>query len=394
MRAIADGMKSASAATLAHPSDSVVGQTRPRCYDLLGFSPLTATFVSLMLTRLLLASSILCASGSAAIAQQNLNVSLFEKYVESLREEAGIPGISAAIVQDGNIVWDRGFGRVNLDATQAPTIDTPYLIGGLSQTLGSTLVLRKCLDQSYAALSDTVVRWAPFGDQTTTLAHLMAHATSGGTFRFDSARFAVLTKVVEECATAPYARLLEDELFGRLAMVSSVPGSSILSAPNADDLFSDGTLARYSSALRRLAVPYRVDRGRATRSEIAPRAADAATGVISSVADLARFDAALRSGALLTSQTRQQAWTQVTAGGAALPTGLGWFVQNYNNQAIVWHFGVVEGGYSSLIVKVPNRGITLIMLANSDGLSAPFGLENGDVQKSLFAQTFLKLFVP
>jgi CubicO group peptidase (beta-lactamase class C family) len=347
-----------------------------------------------MLTRLLLASSILCASGSTAVAQQNLSVSLFERYVDSLREEAGIPGISVAIVQDGTIVWDRGFGRVNLDAAAAPTVDTPYLIGGLSQTLGSTLVLRKCLDQSYAALSDIVVRWTPFGDQTTTLAHLLAHATTSGSFRFDPARFAVLTKVVEECATAPYAKLLEDEVFGRLGMANSVPGSSILSAPNADDLFSDGTRARYASVLGRLAVPYRVERGRATRNEVAPRAADAATGVVSSVADLARFDAALNSGALLASQTRQQAWTQVTAGGAALPTGLGWFVQNYNNQAIVWQFGMVEGGYSSLVVKVPNRGITLIMLANSDGLSAPFGLENGDIQKSLFAQTFLKLFVP
>jgi CubicO group peptidase (beta-lactamase class C family) len=349
-----------------------------------------------MLTRLVLASFILCASCSAAMAQQNLSVSLFERYVDSLREEAGIPSIAAAITQDGNIVWQRGFGRPNVDATDAPTLDTPYLIGGLSQTLGSTLVLRKCLDQGHAALNDPVTRWTPFSDESTTLAHLLAHATTGGSFRFDPARFAVLTKVVEECATAPYAQLLEEEIFGRLAMSNSVPGSSILGASNADDLFSGGTLSRYSSTLGRLAVPYRVDsRGRATRSDVAPRSADASTGVVSTVGDLVRFDAALRAaGVLLTAQTRQQAWTQVTAGGSPLPTGLGWFVQNYNNQAIIWHFGMVEGGYSSLIVKVPNRGITLIMLANSDGLSAPFGLENGDIQKSLFAQTFLKLFVP
>jgi hypothetical protein len=33
----------------------------------------------------------------------------------------------------------------------------------------------------------------------------------------------------------------------------------------------------------------------------------------------------------------------------------------------------------------------LILLANSDGLSAPFALENGDVTTSLFAKTFLRL---
>jgi CubicO group peptidase (beta-lactamase class C family) len=388
-------MKSASDRHSSTRQQTLSWQTRPRCYDLLGFSPPTATFVSLMPTRLILASLILCASGSTAIAQQNLSVSLFERYVDSLREEAGIPSIAAAITQDGNIVWQRGFGRPNVDSSEPPTLDTPYLIGGLSQTLGSTLVLRKCLDQGHAEVTDPVSRWTPFGDQST-LAHLLAHATTAGSFRFDPARFAVLTRVVEECATAPYAQLLEDEIFGRLAMSNSVPGSSIVGTSNAADLYSAGTLSRYSSTLGRLAVPYRVDsRGRATRSDIGPRSADAATGVISTVQDLVRFDAALRdAGALLTAQTRQQAWTQVTAGGSPLPTGLGWFVQNYNNQAIVWHFGVVEGGYSSLIVKIPNRGITLIMLANSDGLSAPFGLENGDIQKSLFAQTFLKLFLP
>jgi hypothetical protein len=45
-------------------------------------------------------------------------------------------------------------------------------------------------------------------------------------------------------------------------------------------------------------------------------------------------------------------------------------------------------------VKAPKRGLTLILLANSDGLSAPFSLEAGDVTKSIFARTFLRTFIP
>ena len=37
--------------------------------------------------------------------------------------------------------------------------------------------------------------------------------------------------------------------------------------------------------------------------------------------------------------------------------------------------------------------LTLILLANSDGLSAPFPLQEGDVNASLFARAFLRLFV-
>jgi hypothetical protein len=76
-----------------------------------------------------------------------------------------------------------------------------------------------------------------------------------------------------------------------------------------------------------------------------------------------------------------------------MPTGLGWFVQNYNGQRLYWQFGNIPGAYSSLILKVPARHVTLILLANSDGLSTPFPLQDGDVTSSLFAKTFLKLFV-
>jgi hypothetical protein len=71
--------------------------------------------------------------------------------------------------------------------------------------------------------------------------------------------------------------------------------------------------------------------------------------------------------------------------------GLGWFVQVYRGERVVWHFGSVPNAYSSLILKLPERNITFIVLANSDGLSAPFQLSSGDVTKSLFATLFLRL---
>ena len=68
-------------------------------------------------------------------------------------------------------------------------------------------------------------------------------------------------------------------------------------------------------------------------------------------------------------------------------------MQYYNGEKLVWHFGNVPDAYSSLILKVPSRRLTLILLANSDGLSAPFSLHQGDVTSSLFARTFLRLFL-
>jgi hypothetical protein len=75
-----------------------------------------------------------------------------------------------------------------------------------------------------------------------------------------------------------------------------------------------------------------------------------------------------------------------------LPTGLGWFVQNYRGEPVIWHFGLITGAYSSLVIKLPARQATLILLANSDGLSAPYQLANGDLTRSIFATLFLRFF--
>jgi hypothetical protein len=59
---------------------------------------------------------------------------------------------------------------------------------------------------------------------------------------------------------------------------------------------------------------------------------------------------------------------------------------------VVWHFGVSPDAFSSLILKLPDKRLTLILLANSDGLSAPFKLSAGDVTASFFARAFLRIF--
>jgi CubicO group peptidase (beta-lactamase class C family) len=217
-----------------------------------------------------------------------------------------------------------------------------------------------------------------------------------GTFRYDPARLAALTDVVEQCATDRYPALLAAEIFDRLAMVNSVPGQA-LGTPTSQDasLFGAPQLARYRDILRQIAVPYRMFGRRPVRNaELAPTGVDIARGIVSSVLDLAQFDSAFDTGLLLAQSTRLQALSQAFANGRPLPTGLGWFLQAYNGEPIAWQFGVVEDGYSSLIVKVPNRNLTLILLANSDGLSRPFALEAGDVTTSIFAKTFLRTFVP
>ena len=343
---------------------------------------------------LLVALAALAAIGSTARAQGNLPVSLFERYLEALRQQSGIPGLSVAIVQNGRVVWDKGLGYQDVENSIAANADTPYPVLNLTQALSSTVVLQQCLEQRYLQLTDRVARWNPdFPDTSTTMAQLLSHTSSAGTFKYDPDRFAALTTVADQCANSRYVRLLTEEIFSRLVMSNSMPGADVLdpSSPHRRWI-NASTLDRYAAIYRNMAAPYKVDsRGRPTRSTTPAGTLSAATGVVSTVRDLVRVDAALdEDGVLLEASTKSRAWQ---SSGSA-PAGLGWFVSRHNDERVVWQFGLARDAYSSLIVKVPGRNLTLILLANSDGLAGPpYNLAEGNLSSNLFASLFLKLFV-
>lgn len=326
---------------------------------------------------------------------QTLTFSLFERYLEPLRQQWDIPGLSAAVVRGDAVVWERGFGLKDVEAGLAATPDTPYPIGNLAQVFGSTLLLKSCVDEGSLELGDRVVRWVPdYADPLATVEDLLSHTTTAGVFQHAPARFAAVTDVIEECVDQPYPQVLAREILDRFGMGAAVPATSIAALTSgAAPLFPAATLARYDNVLRQSAVPYRIDRGRPVRAEVPGGAATAADQVTASVRDLARFDAALRSGALLSADTLTRAWTQSRARGTVVPAGLGWFVQNYEGEPVVWQFGNIKDSASSLLIHLPRRDLTLILLANSDGLAAPFSLGAGDLTSSIFAKLFLRLFV-
>jgi CubicO group peptidase (beta-lactamase class C family) len=330
-------------------------------------------------------------SSTAHVRAQGFVQTLFEQYLESLRRQAGIPGLSAAIMQGGRIVWERGFGYQDVDRSMAARPDTPYPVGGLTETLTSALVLR-CVEEGQIDLEDPIRNWEPsFADAGATIRQVLSH-TSTGTFRYDQGRFATLTAVVEACTESPYRQAIAERILDFLAMNTSVPGHDLDRADTSvRGMFSGASLDRYSDIMDRLATPYRVDgRGNAAASSLPEAGIDASTGLISTVRDFAQFVSALDDGDLVRRSTVETAFSSQ---GASVPFGLGWFVQNYRGYKLVWQFGEWRNAYSSLVLKVPERDLTLILLANSDGLTASFPLRSGDVTTSLFARVFLSVYL-
>jgi CubicO group peptidase (beta-lactamase class C family) len=321
-------------------------------------------------------------------------VPVLDSYLEALRQQAGIPGMSAAIIRDGNVLWEKGYGFQNVATREHATPSTPYAIGDASGMLAAVLLLQ-CVEQRRLDLNTPLGQYGiNIPERTATLRDLLSHRhAQGEPFQYSLERYGQLTAVMEWCAPQPYRKSVSHRILNRLAMIDSAPGTDLRdpSLP-LGDLYEPSELERYRAVLDRTAVGYRVEgRARIERTEVPTITMSASGGLVTTVRDLAKLDGALDARILLADETLAQAWQPATRGGTAIPMGLGWFVQRYNGQRVVWHFGVVSNAYSSLIIKLPERNLTFVLLANSDKLAAPFQLPAGDVSRSLFATLFLKL---
>lgn len=116
---------------------------------------------------------------------------------------------------------------------------------------------------------------------------------------------------------------------------------------------------------------------------------------VSTVRDLARYDVALATGALASDSVMNKLFDPPTRpDGKELPYAFGWYVQDYRGERLVWHSGWdEEAGFSALYLKVPERKLTLILLANSEGLWWDNPLDRAAVEQSPFARVFLDRFV-
>ena len=330
--------------------------------------------------------------GAAQSPNLETRVALFASYVEALRIQAVIPGLSTAIVSNGGIVWENGSGFADVEARTPARPDTPYAVASITKTFSSTLLMQ-CVDAGTLDL-DTAMRayTTSVPDTTATVRHVLSmtsDAPAGSRYRYDGDRFSALTTVIQACTGSALRLALAARVLDRLAMGDSVPGHDLDSNTADAALFDAVSLDRYRRVLSRMAKPYSARGGRPMLAEYPPRGINAAAGLVSTVRDLARYDAALDAHLLMSTAAQSLAWTPfVLPDRRTSPYALGWFTQSTAAGQAIWHYGSWPT-FSSLFLKLPDRQVTLILLANSDGLSARFPLAAGDVEASPFARAFI-----
>jgi CubicO group peptidase (beta-lactamase class C family) len=70
------------------------------------------------------------------------DLSRFSQYVESLRAQAGVPGLAGAIIGSDRLLWEHAFGQQDLERLIAANPSTPFHFNGLTQLFTASMVLR------------------------------------------------------------------------------------------------------------------------------------------------------------------------------------------------------------------------------------------------------------
>ena len=338
----------------------------------------------------------------------------FDAYVDQAREQFDVPGIAVAIVKDGQVVLERGYGLRELGKPDKVDAKTLFAIASNTKAFTSASIAMLA-DEGKLSLDDRVIDhlpWFRMSDPTVThemrIRDLLAHRSGlslgagdllywptttytnkevaerlkdvpiKGGFRYqyayDNILFGVAQLVIEQTSGTPYKQFLQQRFFKPLGMDDTVYNSDDLN--DGDDVATGHAKADFKDLQP---AP------RMTWSNVG-----GAGGIYSSVHDLSKWvrvqlDGGVISGEgdnatrLFSAKRQADMWTMLTPIPVNEPSvpelaatkpnyfgyGEGWMLSDYRGRKLVWHTGGWPGMVSR-ITLVPQEKLGIIVLTNQE----------------------------
>lgn len=292
------------------------------------------------------------------------------------------PGIAIGVVEDGRLVYARGFGFATVQPHAAMVPDTEFYAGGLTMEFTAAAILLLAQDGKLS-LDDRISKYVPEfhlgGDVT--IAQLLTQ-TSG------LPSYAAIPKVTSDMTrtikinellamldgikpTAPPGAVYENNPINYLVAglivqrVSGVPLSDYLEQHIFLPLVMNHTFLAGDSGIGAHATGYtRNGRGFAVAPTWDPAWLDGDSGIVSTIYDLAKWD--IEMPVLLRVDSVR---TMFTPSASAGPThyGMGWVIDRRGGKEFVWTNGEISG-FRAMNALLPEQQVGVIVLSNVDSL--------------------------
>ena len=315
-----------------------------------------------------------------------------DRYVEAQMRALHIPGLSLAVVRDGRIVKAQGYGLANIELGVAAAPDTVYELGSASKQFTAAAVMLLAAEGKLS-LDDPLSKYFPGAPpfwKAITIRHVLTHTSGiqnhvavpgylrvfrtnlllegtpgrdemlemffklpkefepGETWSYDNTGYILLGWIIEQAGGKPYWTFVDERLFKPLGMTST-----------------RNTDTRPLVPKRASGYEWVGDRFE-NRPVLLPFIAFSAGSFLTTVEDMARWDAALRAGTLLKRPVLDEMWTPMRANGggpASFDYGFAQFIETYRGHRLVHHSGGTPG-FSSSVHRWVDDGLTVILLSN------------------------------
>lgn len=315
-----------------------------------------------------------------------------EKAVASFMSANSVPGLSAAVVLDGEPRWSQGFGMADLENSSPATSSTLFRLGSISKPISATAVLQ-LWEHAKLDLDAPVQKYCPEFPQKEwpiTTRELLGHiggirhyspdgrgdipedsarhfvnmkealsifandplvARPGAKFNYSTYGYTLVGCVLEGAASEKFTDYLRKSVFEPAGMEQT----------RDDDFF---TVIAHRTRW------YHKDRSGIVRNAgvLDSSYKIPGGGIISSADDMAKFEAAILGDKLLKRSTRDLMWTSLkTSDGKETGYGLGWAIMDKFGLRILAHTGGQQGTSTAFAV-VPGRNAGVVVLCNMDGV--------------------------
>jgi len=343
--------------------------------------------------RRVLAATLICLCGGIADAQLSPTEGLRNR-VDAVAKQLlsrHTAGVSVAVARDGRVILARGYGMANVAHSVAVTPDTVFHIASISKNILAAVVLQ-LVDEGKLRLDDDVTKYVP---EAPTLGHhvtvrqLLNHTSGiysftslpdaannerleltheqvlglikdkpfdfepGTRWRYDNSAFYLAGMVVERVTKQEYGAYVREHVFKPLGM-------------------SSASLCYARMVVPHLASGYEVDGGALVNAAFMTWKLPFAGGAVCATAtDLAKWQAALDSGRVLTPSSLALMRTPTTlADGTKIDYGLGTRLGSLDGHRVLGHTGS-GGGFRSVLASFPDDHLTVVVLINTDDGSPP-----------------------
>jgi D-alanyl-D-alanine carboxypeptidase len=307
-----------------------------------------------------------------------------DDFVRERMKEFSVPSVSMAVVEDGKVTKIASYGLADPARGTRATPDTVYKIGSVSKQFIATAIMLLVQD-GRLKVDDPISRYlegTPPAWQPITIRHLLTHTSGilrespafdphkvksdaevvkaaygeplrfpvGTKWEYCNVGYFALAEIITKVSGQPWTQFMHERVFKPAGMMVTAPTNITPTLPN-----------------RALGYAGK-DNQRPAEEFVALRPSGA---FLSTVEDLAKWDALLYTNKLLSEASRREMTTPARLNdGTATFYGFGWNIQTLKNgRHVVAHGGSLPG-FRAHFARFTNERVTVIVLTNADDVDA------------------------